>query len=943
MKTAFIVRNREDKPYFVAVTSDDGTTFRAISETAKNLVDAFKDEYKDSKITKQELSVALDRGMTVEGPMPETLVAQALRRAPKPKEKSEETISVSDLPITFFSFQEKRQAIQFKAKAFVSESRKTSFNYEVKRVRAIWDPSLSIPGTGRRGGWRCPVGTRYGGQITDRFGRNCGWGVARRIANAVTNIGERMESLDDRRRGRRVERRNRRMLERLGRAERGGKLERGLREVAEALGGEETPKTPKPSRRKPEAPRRRGGVRRAGEGRFDSDARDAGLRTSERRRVRREIEEPGAPRTGLEEIVEPKPKRPTRARRRRASEDRAKETAGKRPAGEPMEPSERTEPKPKRKKTTAKKPEEKKPTTKPKEPTPQPDFGKADEEFDTFADNVNFLVPLTDEDRKRMKGLWDQEEFARDAQLEMENMIRDGNWGDVEALKERIAQNDEEIRGALARVDKDIKSLREENLTGQKRIDALDRIVVNKREIQRRSIENDMFREAVDNPPWRQSEPPETPPSARTPTPPQPPTRPKPDKQESKKPGLSKFGFARRKVKRDNAVAPLGDIDDKGFVVGKRVDVGNAGIKNKADAVNHLKNGGDVAEVPDELLADAIKGNGVKVGGLDDVVDRAVFQDLVNRGLINDDGIDYDDFKDRNYHKFLWAQAISASGEELPEEVQKKLKGKKFLLIQAESAAAPILAFKVSEDGKRLSSEGFVIKPPDKVGAQFNFPLDVVNELLGAELAQMVGLPGEAGRVDGLNPKGDRLIVLPFGGNFIDGKIKAGGYVHEGDGAEKAAHVLLNYVVAAADRHPFNAMAYKDDNGKEIIFPIDFGRYGQYVRDRVDATNLREYYFNEFQEFEPFDGADDIVQGQWRRGGRLFAEKLNEIDWDAIEARAVEQWRGRMKNFGIARNGARHEATEAEIRAHIQQIRGRARALLNILTTKNFDDVIMDR
>jgi hypothetical protein len=84
MKTAFIVRNREDKPYFVAVTSDDGTTFRAMSSDAKELLDAFKDEYKDSKITKQELSVALDRGMTVEGPMPETLVAQALRREPKP-------------------------------------------------------------------------------------------------------------------------------------------------------------------------------------------------------------------------------------------------------------------------------------------------------------------------------------------------------------------------------------------------------------------------------------------------------------------------------------------------------------------------------------------------------------------------------------------------------------------------------------------------------------------------------------------------------------------------------------------------------------------------------------------------------------------------------------------------------------------------------------------
>jgi hypothetical protein len=64
----------------------------------------------------------------------------------------------------------------FRAKQFVTEANKSTMVYEVKRVRAVWDPSLSIPGTDRRGGWRCPEGTRYGGQITDRFGRQCGWG-----------------------------------------------------------------------------------------------------------------------------------------------------------------------------------------------------------------------------------------------------------------------------------------------------------------------------------------------------------------------------------------------------------------------------------------------------------------------------------------------------------------------------------------------------------------------------------------------------------------------------------------------------------------------------------------------------------------------------------------------------------------------------------------------
>ena len=293
--------------------------------------------------------------------------------------------------------------IQYKAYRFRREVDKTTFAYGAKSVRALWDPTLSIPGTGRRGGWRCPVGTRYGGQITDRFGRNCGWGVARRLANAITNIGERLENVDDRRRGRRVSKRNRRMLGRLQRNAEAGRAERGLRGIAERLeggaeAGTETPTVPRKRRvrneRKPRGQLGRGwrGVldpngrrywerdnrgwfdgsdgeegdvpeadatpdttpTRPGAGRVgdtaddgtpapkrrrrradaDADARDEGLRESERRRVRRELEEPGAPRT--DEDVKPeevKPRRP-RKRRVRASEQRAQESASRKPAKE---------------------------------------------------------------------------------------------------------------------------------------------------------------------------------------------------------------------------------------------------------------------------------------------------------------------------------------------------------------------------------------------------------------------------------------------------------------------------------------------------------------------------------------------------------------------------------------------------------------------------------
>lgn len=206
--------------------------------------------------------------------------------------------------------------VDFKAKSFLSERNTSTMAYEVKAVRAVWDPSLSIPGTNRRGGFRCPVGTRYGGQITDRFGRSCGWGVARRIANQIADIGERMENIDDARRGRRIARRERRILQRLNPEGGGaGRLERGLRGVAERLDGGDVP-----------SPAPRGGRRRTVTPRPPSvDAPDAevtpeapraprrrrapNLRDSEQRRMDREIEQPGAPRT------DEAPARPARPRR----------------------------------------------------------------------------------------------------------------------------------------------------------------------------------------------------------------------------------------------------------------------------------------------------------------------------------------------------------------------------------------------------------------------------------------------------------------------------------------------------------------------------------------------------------------------------------------------------------------------------------------------------
>jgi hypothetical protein len=196
----------------------------------------------------------------------------------------------------------------FRAKQFVTEANKSTMVYEVKRVRAVWDPSLSIPGTDRRGGWRCPEGTRYGGQITDRFGRQCGWGLVRRIANMISNVGESLEDRDDRRRARRGGKRRVVSPETPELDTPNLDLNENDSALAESLGEViPTPEPPKPRTVKPRRvtnvdtpeavepkpePRPRRAPRRRPQG---------NLRPSEQRRMERELEQPGAPRTGLEE------------------------------------------------------------------------------------------------------------------------------------------------------------------------------------------------------------------------------------------------------------------------------------------------------------------------------------------------------------------------------------------------------------------------------------------------------------------------------------------------------------------------------------------------------------------------------------------------------------------------------------------------------------------
>ena len=257
MNLVFIIKNRDNTPFMVVSTTPEGSTFKPMTEAAKELAVMLRQEYGKTPITKPELVQTMDSSKIIEGPSPsgsaleKKVASLALLKSEIVETKNLTVLSISEVLLSEFSNEEFRNVLSFKASSFISDQTQSSFNFEIKGVRALWDPSLSIPGTNRRGGWRCPVGTRYGGQITDRFGRSCGWGVARRIANQISDIGERLEQRDDGKRKRRLDRRNARMVRRLGGVPEAGRIEGGLRGIAERLEGGDTPK-----------PRRvRGGVR----------------------------------------------------------------------------------------------------------------------------------------------------------------------------------------------------------------------------------------------------------------------------------------------------------------------------------------------------------------------------------------------------------------------------------------------------------------------------------------------------------------------------------------------------------------------------------------------------------------------------------------------------------------------------------------------------------
>lgn len=154
---------------------------------SRDVLNEIKEIISDEILTKSGLSVAETKSLT--NP------SQSKDQSPTRKRSS-----ISDAPIS--AFVDKRHAINYKARAFAIDSMMAANQLQAKSARAIFD--VNLPPSG---GFRCPPGTRYGGRITDRFGRGCGPGLTRRIGNALERAGRGIGEVGEQRDKRRLARR----------------------------------------------------------------------------------------------------------------------------------------------------------------------------------------------------------------------------------------------------------------------------------------------------------------------------------------------------------------------------------------------------------------------------------------------------------------------------------------------------------------------------------------------------------------------------------------------------------------------------------------------------------------------------------------------------------------------------------------------------------------
>ena len=848
MQSAFIINDRSGKPYALVGLLNGGTEFYPITENARSWSGWMKDEFAAKKISREELIATLDNSMQVQGPMAvnrtnRVKIDELLKKVKKPaqvvaieaaKVTEEKTllpvISLMDAHIGDLEDYDWRNTINFKAKSFIADSNKSTFAYEVKRTRATWDASLAIPGTDRRGGWRCPVGTRYGGQITDRFGRNCGWGVARRLANEISDLGERLENVGDRRMARRVERRNTRMVRRL---QQGGRIERAARGVANALETDGTPRSR--AIEAPKEPRGAGIVERAA-GRIGR-----ALETGQPRNRQRNRRGPNAGQRNRDDqgIVERLADRVAEAlesdndnvpSRRPAPQRRP--AAPRAPQARPARPRQPRQPRP----APNNRPNAQRPqvdnVSKTPVPAGAPNPGESLEaykrrKYNEHQANVRqireqggnagflrydewqqFHGPLVEQNWRRANPDADQPQAPaapapqrrpraprQPAGRGSRRVATDANAGRA-ATRRPTANDAPEANQPPQRVRRPF------NAPGQRGVGNLNS-AMGKREQMMRDNPNKDYIIAQQNGKYFVVDKDEiskieranaegaqieifefvTPNAPNTPTPAPSPRTPANRPPVNRPPAATPLNRI-----RDRHDEKMPRLDDgNGGVV--RVPVGNAGINTKEDAKAYS---GSLKDVPDDFLIDALMSRSVgrtdlpaRVGANETIMDR------IKRARTNP--------------------------QELTDEDKQRLKelresGKDFVAIPGASITAPMFFLRIAEDGN-IDGRGYIAKNEDpqfKAGGNHA-------ELIGIELSRRMGFAAGSPRI--INRPGQQVLVAELAPNFADGHVVSSG-IPNADKESRLGHFLVNLVLNAGDRHGRNGMHFVGNGA----LPIDFGR-----------------------------------------------------------------------------------------------------------------------
>jgi hypothetical protein len=884
MNLVFIIKNRDNTPFMVVRTTPNGSTFEPTSEPAKDLAVILRQEYGKTPITKPELVQSMDASKIIEGPSPSGTALQkkvmnlSLEKIELPKLP---VLSISEVLLSEFSNEEFKNVLTFKASSFISDQTRSSAHFEIKGVRAIWDPGLAIPGTNRRGGFRCPVGTRYGGQITDRFGRSCGWGVARRIANQIADIGERLEQRDDDKRKRRLDRRNARMIRRLGGNADEGRVEGGLRNIARRLdGGSDGAPRPVNAEREVNRQQAREDLRNLG-----NQARD---------------------------IIRP------RRRRQSAEQEDAESQA----------PSVRV-PRNRRRDVT--------PET---DPTPRPER-RPRPQVAPRPRNVDVLTPQDASDAGETEDfkpyvLRKYNEYAkrvREIRLAGGNagMLTRREWYEINKPNLREAWKDAHGRSAPQDFEPPTPQARRPRNNRRRRRQSTAQGAG--RSATRRPTPDDVPEPAPARPvrparprrPRRpipnnagfvtpgdgggappEVRPPAAPPSgisADFPTAPEPSTttpRPRAPRggRKKKSPPLN-----RAKDRHETGLPKLenGKFDE--------VPVGNKGIRTKAQALAYT---GSLNDIPDKFLADVMEKRS------DFVQDRS---------------------GDTNPRSALAKAMYGANGATTPEQVRdlratvtrlrksrtknsaltaqdketlKRLKesGVNYISFYAGTGGANPSFHLFIDDNGNMDGRGYLLKPRDiSFGNGANHA-----ELLGAVLAEQMGFAQGQGRI--IPGTSYNKILLELGPNFAEGQVDNIGNVANGanaikDKESRLGAALLNGIMGAHDRHAGNGMIF-EGNG---ALPIDFGRAFVYRND--DAASLFRY----ITSGREYGGIDRSPLGGYKqkyqelvRAGRTPQEAKDALRTELKQS--LDQWRAGMKEVldnGVADNLASRFANNDNI------------------------------